>query len=207
MKNAKRPKKSKKVETELETDWEIEQEEEEFSASNEDESDDTYEERVPEISFPVLMNECKTFLRNCWDALSPPIPENDLVNAWYAGIFYGAKKKGTLYLGRITKSFLKEKDGLVHCFEVNCLKLLSAPSNTVLEKLPIHLLPDLSLFNSYNIIAGLLQSVTSVEGRIIPFCIIITTWSKSYMVKSFSINVFENSIKYHIIISWIPWQN
>ena len=111
------------------------------------------------------MNECKTFLRNCWDALSPPIPENDLVNAWYAGIFYGAKKKGTLYLGRITKRFLKEKDGPVDCFEVNCLKPLSAPSNIVLEERPIHLSPDLGLFNSYDIIACPLQSVTYVEGR------------------------------------------
>ena len=170
MKNAKRPKKSQKVETEFETDGEIEEEEEEeeeeeFSGSNEDESDDTYGERVPEISFPVTMNECETFLKICWDAFSPPIPENDLVNAWYAGIFYGAKKKGTLYLGRITKRFLKEKDGPVDCFEMNCLKLLSAPSNTALEEPPIHLLPDLGLFNSYDIIAGLLQSVTYVEGR------------------------------------------
>ena len=60
LKNAKRPKKSQKVETEFETDGEIE-EESEFSASNEDESDNTYEERAPEISFPVTMNECETF--------------------------------------------------------------------------------------------------------------------------------------------------
>ena len=167
LKNAKRPKKSQKVETEFETDEETEEEEkeEEFSASNEDESNNTYEERVPEISFLVTMNERKTFLGNCWDAFSPPIPENDLLNAWYAGIFYGVKKKGTLYLGRITKRFLKEKDGPVDCFGVNCLKPLSAPSNTALEEPPIHLSPDLGLFNSYNIIAGLLQSVTYVEGR------------------------------------------
>ena len=95
----------------------------------------------------------------------PPIPENDLVNAWYAGIFCGAKKKGTLYLGRITKRFLKEKDEPVDCFEVNCLKPLLAPSDTVFEEPPIHLLLDLGLFNSYNIIVRPLQSVTYVEGR------------------------------------------
>ena len=61
LKNAKRPKKSQKVEIEFETAEEIEEEEEEFSGSNEDESDDTYEERVTEISFPVTINECKTF--------------------------------------------------------------------------------------------------------------------------------------------------
>ena len=84
LKNVKRSKKLQKVEAEFETDEETkeeEDEEEEFSASNEDESDNTYEERVPEISFLVTMNECKTFLRNCWDAFSLPIPENDLVNA------------------------------------------------------------------------------------------------------------------------------
>ena len=93
LKKAKRSKKSQKVETEFETDGGIEEEEEEeeeFSASNEDERDGTYEERVPEISFPVTMNECETFLRNCWDAFSPVIPENDLVNPGYAGIFWGA---------------------------------------------------------------------------------------------------------------------
>ena len=111
------------------------------------------------------MNECEKFLRNCWDAFSPQIPENDLVNAWYAGIFYGAKKKGTLYLGRIGKRFLEEKDEPVDCFEVTCLKPLLAPSNTVLEEPLIHLLPDLGLSNSYNILAGLLQSVTNIKGR------------------------------------------
>ena len=95
----------------------------------------------------------------------PPIPENNLVNAWYAGTYYGAKKKDTLYLGRIMKRFLKEKDGAVDFLEVNCLKPLLAPSNTVLEEPPIHLSPYLSLFNLYNIIAGPLQSVTYLEGR------------------------------------------
>ena len=127
------PKKPRKVETEFETDEEIE-EEEEFSGSNEDESNDTYEERVTEISFPVTINACKTFLRNCWDTFLPPIPENDLVNAWYNGMFYGIKKKGTLYLGRTTKRFLIGKDGPVDFFEVNCLKPLLAPSNTVSEE-------------------------------------------------------------------------
>ena len=95
LKNAKRPKKSQKLETEFETDEETEEEEkeEEFSASNEDESNNTYEERVPEISFLVTMNECKTFIGNCWDAFSPSIPENDLLNAWYAGIFMGSRKR------------------------------------------------------------------------------------------------------------------
>ena len=74
------------------------------------------------------MNECETFLRSCWDVYLPPIPENDLVKAWYAGHFHGAKKKGTLYC---TKRFLKQNDGPVGCFELNCLKPLSAPSNTV----------------------------------------------------------------------------
>ena len=59
LKNAKKSKKSQKVEAEFETGGEIE--EEEFSARNEDESDDIYEERVPEIRFPVTMNECETF--------------------------------------------------------------------------------------------------------------------------------------------------
>ena len=95
LKNVKRPKKLQKVEAEFETDRETkeEEDEEEFSASNEDESDNTYEERVPEISFPVTMYECETFLRNCWDTISLPIPENDLVNAWYAEFFMGPRKR------------------------------------------------------------------------------------------------------------------
>ena len=69
----------------------------------------------------------------------PPIPENNLENAWYTGIFYGAKKMGTSYLGRITKRFLKEKDGPIDCFEVNCLRANVCKNGAVL-----------ALFNSKN---------------------------------------------------------
>ena len=130
------------------------------------------------------------------DAFSPPIPGNDLVNASCGEIFYGAKKKGTLYLGRITKRFLKEKDGPVDIFEVNCLKPLSSASKIVLKEPPIHL--------SYNIIAGPLQSVTYAEGRKWRYMNYPLSYNnyklvEILVVKFFSRNNFENIIKYHIM--------
>ena len=147
-------------------------------------------------------------MRNFFKKLLGRIPASNtwkwLVNAWYARIFYGAKKKGTLYLGRITKRFLKEKDGPVDFFEVNFLKPLWAPSNTVLEESPIHLSPDLGLFNSYDITAVPLQSVTYVEGRkwrCMNYPLLYNYYKlvEKLERKVLSRNNFENIIEYYII--------
>ena len=117
------------------------------------------------LTFPDSSRSVQKFLKTCWEAFSPPVPERDLINAWYAAIFCGGKKKGTLYLGHVKKRFLKEKDGAVDSFELDCLKPSAAPSTTVIEEPPVHLGPDLDLFKASDVIAGPLKLVTYIEGR------------------------------------------
>ena len=117
------------------------------------------------MRFPDSPTSIQKFLKICWEDFSPPVPERDLINAWYAAIFYGGKKKGTLYLGHIKKTFLKETDRAVDSFELDCLKASAAPSATVIEEPPNHLGPDLGLFKASDIIAGSLKLVTYMECR------------------------------------------
>ena len=71
-------------------------------------SDEESDEDLEAENFPSTFQECKSFLRNLWDGLTPPIPEEDLIGGWYAGMFLQpGKKKGTLCVGKITKRFLK----------------------------------------------------------------------------------------------------
>ena len=50
------------------------------------------------MRFPDSLRSIQKFLKICWEAFSPPLPERGLINAWNEAIFYGDKKKGTLYL-------------------------------------------------------------------------------------------------------------
>ena len=50
------------------------------------------------MRFPDNPRSIQKFLKICWEAFSPPVPERDLINAWHVAIFYGGKKKGNLYL-------------------------------------------------------------------------------------------------------------
>ena len=109
-------------------------------------------------NFPSSSHECKSFLRNLWDGLTPPIPEEDLIGGWYAGMFFQpGKKKGTLCVGRITKRFLLDSNGPVEKLEMDCLKPAFGPSSTNLEEFPAHIGKDYGLFKSFNMIAGPLQ--------------------------------------------------
>ena len=92
--------------------------------------------------------------------MSSPFPESDLKTACYAAIFNAPKRKrGILYVGRVTKRFLLEENGSVDCLELDCLKPASRPSFTRLEKAQEHFGKDVSTFKAYNVIAGLLKTV------------------------------------------------
>ena len=75
------------------------------------------------------------------------------------------EKRHSIYLGCVKKRFLKEKDGAVDSFELDCLKPSAAPSTTVIEEPPVHLGPDLGLFKASDVTAGPLKLVTYMEGR------------------------------------------
>ena len=92
--------------------------------------------------------------------MSSPFPEGDLKTACYAAIFNVPKRKrGILYVGKVTKRFLLEENGSVDCLELDCLKPTSRPSFTRLEKTQEHFGKDVSMFKVYNVIASSLKTV------------------------------------------------
>ena len=161
-KNTRKIARRKKLELDSETEEGMV---ESSSDGEESDKDDSDQRESIKMTFPDSPRSIQKFLKICWESFSPSVPERDLINAWYSAIFYEGKKKGTLYLGRIKKRFLKEKDGTVDSFELACFKPSAAPSATVIEEPPIHLGPDLSLFRASDIIAGPLKSVTYMESR------------------------------------------
>ena len=174
VKGAKRKKSSasssRKHIPEFETESEeevIEEEEEEPESSSSSETSDEY--TVTE-SFPIFQAEFRPYLQNFWDTMSPPLmslpfPESDLKAAWHAAIFNVPKRKrGILYIGRITKSFLTEENRSNNFLELDCLKLASGLSSTILEEPPEHSGKYIDMFNAYDVTAGLLK-IVSVEVR------------------------------------------
>ena len=134
----------------------IEEEEEEPESSSSSETSDE-EDTVTEL-FPVFQAEFRPSLQNCWDTISPPFPESDLKAAWYVAIFNVPKRKrGILYIARVTKRFVSEENGPVDCLELDCLKPASGPSSTILEEPPEHFGKDIGMFKAYDIVAGPLK--------------------------------------------------
>ena len=163
-KNSKRKKSSssssRKNIPEIETESEEEVIEEEEEKPESCSSSETFDEDTITESFPVFQAEFRPYLQNCWDTISPPFPESDLKAAWYAAIFNVPKRKrGTLYIGKVTKRFLSEENGSVDCLELDCLKPASGPSSTILEEPPEHFGKDIGMFKAYDIIAGPLKIV------------------------------------------------
>ena len=168
-KNSKRKKSSSSSsrknipEIEMESEEEVIEEEEEEPESCS--SSETFDEDTITESFPVFQAEFRPYLQNYWDTISPPLPESDLKAAWYAAIFNVPKRKrGTLYIGRVTKRFLLEENRSVDCLEFDCLKPASGLSSTILEEPPEHFQKDIGMFKAYDIIAGLLK-IVYVEGK------------------------------------------
>ena len=89
----------------------------------------------------------------------PPVPESDLLGMWCAAIYFSntSRKKGTLYMGKVTRWFLTERDGFLDSVELDCLTPAYGPSSTILEEPPEHLGRDIGCFKAYNIIACCLK--------------------------------------------------
>ena len=79
----------------------------------------------------------------------------DLLGMWCAAIYFSntSRKKGTLYIGKVTRRFLTERDGFLDSVELDCLKPAYGPSSTILEEPPEHLGKDIGCFKAYDIIA------------------------------------------------------
>ena len=147
----------------LEESIESETEEEIIESSDSDDNEET--ECFFKVEFPSSLQQLKPYVRECWDRFSPPVPESDLVKSWFAAVFYtSGRKKGTLYIGRVTRRFLVDENAAVDGLELDCLKPAPGPSATILEEPPEHLGKDLGFFKGHDIIAVPLF-ITYCEGR------------------------------------------
>ena len=96
-----------------------------------------------------------------WKTLSP-MEDESIIGKWYA-VVYNTKCTIILFVGKITKRFLDDKNGPVDGLEVRCLKP-KVGSGTIVEDTQAHL-PDISLFNLADVIYGPLEVVLLMGGK------------------------------------------
>jgi len=99
-------------------------------------------------------------LRKTWGTINPPVSQEAILGKWYA-VTYETKRTSRLFIGKIVKRFLTDKDGSVESLEIRCLKP-KVGYQTTIEDTPEHL-PDISVFNLTDVIYGPLE-VISVRG-------------------------------------------
>ena len=149
LKNNQKVKKIKKVnspdfEIELETEEEITE-----SSSDEEPTSSAQSSRSNDI-FPKSLVKIECYLRQCWEAISPPVRECYLLGMWCAAIYFSntSRKKGILYIGKVKRHFLTERDGFSDSVELDCLKPAYGPSSTILEEPPEHLGKEIGFFKA-----------------------------------------------------------
>lgn len=104
---------------------------EESSDTEDSDEDGTDDEEEMQIA------EARESIRNTWKSLSPAvISEKDLVGKFYATIYYKGTK-GMLYIGKVVRRFLEEKEGNVTQLEIMCLKP-KIGHGTIVEDTPLH---------------------------------------------------------------------
>jgi len=133
-------------------------EDNEFTDSEDDDLD-SESDSDSKTSLTVIPTE---ILKSTWETLSPPITEESILGKWYA-VIYSTKKTDQLFIGKIMKRFLTDKDGPVDFLEVRCLKP-KVGSGTLLDDTPAHL-PDISNFRLTDVIYGPLNVVPMKGGK------------------------------------------
>ena len=88
-----------------------------------------------------------------------------MIGTKYIGaIYYNSKGKGILFVGKIDRRFLEDKNGPGHSMELDCLKP-AIGRTTVLDEIPRHLERDIGLFPIYDIMSGPLKMKKLTPGR------------------------------------------
>ena len=86
----------------------------------EDDEDDEEDDIYDDESGDDIFSEPRDVVKEAWRSLSPPVSEESLLGKWYAVIFKGKKKP--MYVGKVKKRFLEDKDEPVTHIELVCLK-------------------------------------------------------------------------------------
>ena len=168
----KKKKKRKKIESETESESEIEIE---FNDDSEDEFPSTsLKKMLKEFSLqfpPATEKHAKLYLNSVWESVCPPVEEISIINAWYAVIYNpvevgtASSSKPRLYVGKVIRRFLREKNGIAQFLEINCLQPAIKTTTTELIEFPSHLGEDIGLFAIPDVIAGPLQGLYLGQGK------------------------------------------
>ena len=154
LKNNEKVKKVKKVKT---SDFEIESETKEdiIESSSVEEPASSIQSSRSNDTFRKSPVKVECYFRYCWKAMSLPVPESDLLEVWCAEIYFSniSKKKGTLYIGKVKRRFLTERDEFLDSVEPDCLNLGYNPSSTILEEQQEHKWKDIGCFKVCDIVA------------------------------------------------------
>ena len=76
------------------------------------------------------ITKAENYLHDVWKGVSPPLKEEDIVNQWFA-VIYWHKKKQSLFIGKAKRRFLQDVNGPTAAIEVECWKWDSAAVNTL----------------------------------------------------------------------------
>ena len=127
-----------------------------------DEINEEWEEEEEEKETTLERMSLNQFLilGESWKVLPPLIPETKIVEKWYACIFK-AKKTPYWYIGRATRRFLNDEDGLITTLEIDCLKWKLGVTDNVLKQGQ----QDIGIFAVKDVICGPLQMFPLQHGR------------------------------------------
>jgi len=140
------------------SDIELEKLSESESDDSENDKDDTEEsENEKDESENIVISEAISTMIQTQKIINPPTKEKDLIGKWFAVVFNN-KRKRSLFIAKLQKRFLLDKDGPADEFLMRCLKP-KTDSGIILEDTPKHLPPDEGMFSVSQIIAGPLKVI------------------------------------------------
>ena len=76
------------------------------------------------ISFsPITHGQALLYMQSVWAKVCPPVLESAVANLWFTGI-YNPKNtsKSKLFIGKVIRRFLKDKDEVAQFLELDCMK-------------------------------------------------------------------------------------
>ena len=109
-----------------------------------------------------MLKEPEQALLDIWRSMNFPVLENDVINKWYAAIYYNTEGKQYphLYIGKATNRFLADETGPISQLQLDFLKP-HIGQGTLLER---QTSKDIWVSDIYNIISGPLNfNVTKAD--------------------------------------------
>lgn len=137
----------------------------EFSSDDDDvldtDSDGEYdflrdEEKKEKSIFPPKNDaDAIEYLCTVWDELNPPSAESDIVGKYVGVMYYDAKQRPHLFVGKIINRFLHDENGPAKQLKIHVMfKRAATSTSTLLEEVPDHFTKDITDYPVYDVICG-----------------------------------------------------